>query len=284
MRLRLIGAVLVVLLPLAAGAQSSDGALARDETLADIRQQLVILNTDITSLRRELSTTGGAFSAGGALSGVTAGSTLQRMDAIEAAMQQLTAKTEALEFRVNQIVVDGTNRIGDLEFRLVELEGGDVSGLGQTSTLGGVSGGPSAPVIDAPVTGGAELAIGEQADFNRAQQVFAAGDYRRAADLFEAFTQTYTGGPLTGDAHFQRGEALTQLGETAAAARAYLESFSGSPNGPRAPEALLRLGTSLGRLGQTPEACVTLTEVGVRFPGTGPATEAAAAKQGLGCS
>ena len=37
--------------------------------------------------------------------------------------------------------------------------------------------------------------------------------------------------------------------------------------GPRAPEALLRVGQALGRLGQGPEACVTLAEVGNRFPG-----------------
>ena len=42
-------------------------------------------------------------------------------------MQRLTSKSEELENRINRIVSDGTTRIGDLEFRLVELEGGDVS-------------------------------------------------------------------------------------------------------------------------------------------------------------
>ena len=56
---------------------------------------------------------------------------------MESELQRLTSKTEELENRVNRIVADGTRRIGDLEFRLVELEGGDVGALGQTSTLGG---------------------------------------------------------------------------------------------------------------------------------------------------
>jgi tol-pal system protein YbgF len=114
--------------------------------------------------------------------------------------------------------------------------------------------------------------------------VLGTGDFRTAADLFKTFTETYSGGPLSGDAYFLLGESLSQAGETANAARAYLESFSGTPNGPRAPEALLKLGQSLGTLGQVPEACVTLREVGVRFPGSAPAAQAETALQGLGCT
>lgn len=270
--------LVMMLLPFAAGAQT------REETLADIRQQLMILNTEVSGLKQELSTTGMSQS------GLTGGSALQRIDEIEAALVRLTSKTEALEFRINSVVADGTNRIGDLEFRLVELEGGDLGALGQTPVLGGSSGAVVVPgVLPTPVPGagassGAQLAANEQADFDRAREVLAQGDFRAAADLFATFTQTYTGGPLTGEAHFLRGEALTQLGETALAARAYLESFSGAPNGPRAAEALLKLGISLSLLGQTPEACVTLAEVGVRFPESPAAVEAANAKASMGCT
>ena len=47
--------------------------------------------------------------------------------------------------------------------------------------------------------------------------------------------------------------------------------------------ALLRLGQSLAALGQTPEACVTLKEVGVRFPGSDQAAQATTSMQGLAC-
>ena len=183
-------------------------------------------------------------------------------------------------------MADGTNRIGDIEFRLTELEGGDVAALPPTPPLGGEAGMAPAPAPAAPVAGAdaPELAVGEQADFDRAREVLGTGDFRAAADLFKTFTETYSGGPLSADAHFLLGEALSQVGETADAARAYLESFSGTPDGPRAPEALLKLGQSLGTLGQVPEACVTLREVGVRFPGSAPAAQAATAMQGLGCT
>jgi len=45
----------------------------------------------------------------------------------------------------------------------------------------------------------------------------------------------------------------------------------------------LKLGETLGQLGQTPEACVTLGEVGVRYPGSLAATQAAVAMNGLAC-
>jgi tol-pal system protein YbgF len=212
---------------------------------------------------------------------------------MEAELARLTSKTEEVELRLNRVVADGTNRIGDIEFRLCEVtEGCDIATLGQTSVLGGDAAGaapapsaPATPSAEAPASseGGVELAVGEQADFDRAREVLGQGDFRGAATLFETFAQSYPGGPLTQEAHFLRGEALTQLGETSNAARAYLEAFSGAPDGPKAPDALLRLGESLGSLGQGPEACVTLAEVGTRFPGSMAATQASVAMQGLGC-
>ena len=67
------------------------------------------------------------------------------------------------------------------------------------------------------------------------------------------------------------------------AARAYLESFTGNPTGPLAPEALLSLGTALGGLDQKNEACVTLSEVGVRFPTSPTVAQAQQQMQALGC-
>ncbi len=270
MRAGLIALILVAM-PLAGFAQD------RAQTLADIRQELVVLNVSVQGLRAELSTTGGASTE------AYGGAPLDRVDAIEAALAQLTAKTEGLEFRINQVVTDGTRRIGDLEFRLVELEGGDLGAVGQAPTLGGDTGAMVASVPQPPVTGGVSLATNEQADFDRAKGVLGQGDFRAAADLFAAFAQTYTGGPLTAEAHYYRGEALSQLGETSGAARAWLEAFSGDMTGPRAAESLLKVGRALAELGQKPEACVTLQEVGARFPGDPSVAEAAMAAQGLGC-
>lgn len=254
-------------------------AQASPETLADIKAQITALAGQFNALKSEL------VASGAVSSGAAGGDALQRLDAIEAELARLNGRTEEIELRLNRVVQDGTAQLGDLQFRLCEMEEGcDVLALPDL-TIGGPAPGPSTPVAvpDAPAAGGAELAIGEQADFDRAQEVLGSGDFRGAAELFATFTQSYPGSPLTQAAQVRRGDALNSLGETSNAARAYLEAFSGAPDGQLAGEALLKLGQGLGALGEQQDACVTLAEVGVRFPGSIDATNAQVSMQGLGC-
>lgn len=255
-------------------------AFAQDQTqtLADIRAELAALYSDVTALRGELS------ASGQGAQGATGATPLDRLNSIEAELTRLTNQTEDLEFRITRITRDGTNRIGDLEFRLCELEEGcDIAALGDTPSLGGVDVEPTAPAAETPVANGPALAVGEQADFSAAQDALTSGDFRRAADLLESFNETYPGSPVATQAHLMRGTAFEGLGELTNAARAYLAAFSGAPEGSDAPEALTKLGQSLGALGQTQDACVTLGEVAVRFPGAPEVTDAQAAMANLGC-
>lgn len=266
----LAGAVL-----LATGA----GAQDRARTLADIRQEMSVLYVEIQKLRRELSTTGGPQVDTGA------GSLLDRVGTIESELQRLTAKTEELEFRIDRIVQDGTNRIGDLEFRLVELEGGDVSRLGTTTTLGGDTGAGENTTEAAPSAAAdrPQLASQEAADFARAQAALDEGNYETAAADFATFNQNYPGGPLAVEADLRRGDALAGLSDTREAARAYLQAFTMDETGPLAPEALTKLGVALADLGQLTEACVTLDEVAKRFPNASAVETARAERAGLDC-
>lgn len=274
MRLRaaLLSLVVALAAPMPVAAQDV-------QTLADIRQELSVLFVEMQRLRTQLSTTSAPQTN---LGGDTA---LARLDSIEAEVRRLTARTEALQLRVEGIVSDGTNRIGDLEFRLCELEAGcDIGALGATSTLGGDVAEAPAPSPQPTQDTGSTFAVGEQGDFDRAKAAFDAGQFADAAVAFEVFTQTYSGGPLNAEAHFLRGESLAQTGDWPKAARSYLNAFSGAPEGPRAPEALLKLGTSLGELGQTDEACLTLGEVPIRYPNAPAALDANSARSNLGCS
>ncbi|RME16807.1 MAG: tol-pal system protein YbgF [Alphaproteobacteria bacterium] len=281
MRRRFLAAAALAL-TLSAGpapAQQADAA-----TLADIRQELTVIGVEILRLKRELNTTGAAAVPTGA------GTTLDRVNALEAELTRLTAQTEALQMRIDRVVRDGTNRIGDLEFRLCELEPEcDVASLPETPVLGG----GELPAAAAPLpaepgpeatASGEQLAVAERSDFDAAMAAMDAGRAQEAADRFAAFVDTYPGSPLAGQANYLRGEALWELGQVAAAARAYLASYSVSPTGEYAPEALLKLGVALGELGQQTEACVTLGEVEKRFPDNGPVAEAREAMAKLGCN
>lgn len=295
----------LVLVAALAGAAAGD---AKKQTLADIQADLQKVKAEVLGLKQELATTGVS-----SMQPAAGNSVQDRLDAIEAELRSLTDQTEQLQNRINVVVSDGTNRIGDLEYRLVEAQGGDPTKLPKTKPLGGVAptgggsaatGGGAGAAAGGAAAGGAavagagagqsggqaagqgggpELAVSEQSDFDTAKKAYDGGDYRNAADLFATFAQTYTGGPLTGEALFYRGEALTKVGDVANAARAYLDSFSSYPKGPRAPDALTELGISLGKLGQTQDACTTLGQVSVRYPTAGAVMDAKTAMQGLGC-
>lgn len=270
-------AIACAVAPVGAGAQDS-------QTLADIRQELAVLSVELKTLQRELSTTGSPNQPSGG------GSIIDRVNALESEVQRLTGKTEELEFRIERVVQDGTNRLGDLEFRLCELEPScDISNFEPGSTLGGVAAPEeetrgAVAIPDAGAGGGPQLAVGERDEFERAQAAFEAGDYDAAAEQFAAFVQAYPGGPLSGRAGLLRGEALDAAGQKSAAARAYLETFSAAPDADEAPEALFRLGRALGQLGQTEDACVTLGQVGARYPSAGAVSDAQAEMARLDCS
>ena len=143
------------------------------ETLADMRQDLSVLTGELTRLKQELNTTGG----GGVQ---VTGSMLDRVNTIEAELMRVTALAEELGHRIDTVVTDGTNRVGDLEFRICELEPGcDIGSVGQTPPIGGQDAATAAPAPgpapsnDTLPSGGAELAVGEETDFRRAQEALA---------------------------------------------------------------------------------------------------------------
>ena len=138
----------------------------------------------------------------------------------------------------------------------------------------------AAPV--APAQTG-ELAVSEQSDFDAAKAVAEKGDDAQAAALFGKFLADYPSGPLSTEAQFRRGEALAATADWRGAAHSFLDAFSGAPQGPFAPRALYRLASSLKELGNVNEACLTLTEVVSRYPGSAEAAEVPSQRQAFGC-
>jgi len=253
-------------------------APAAAQTVADIRAELNVLNGQVQELRDQLVQRGRA----GGLPQEPA-SALTRLDQLEAELERLTGRVEVLTNDLTRILEDASNRVADIEFRLTELEGGDPALLGEPEPLGGGFTRPRPRPRDEAPDGAAQLTVTEQSDFDAAVAAAEAGEHARAAELFDRFLTTYPGGPLASEAQFRRGDALAAQGEWRGAARSFLDAFSGAPQNPLAPRALYRLAVSLGELGQTDEACLTLTEVDLRYPGSVVAGDVAAQRQVLAC-
>ena len=273
--------IMILVFPTVVFAQSEPDP----EALAEIRSELTQLYAEISSLREELSKP-----VAGASATQSTGPALVRLDAMEAQLRKLTGNVEQLRFRISQVVEDGTRRIGDLEFRLVELEGGDISALGDTPTLGGQAENtqmasivPVQPQNDGTVDDAPELAFAEQSDFEQAAQSLGDGDFANAVMQFGQFLTNYPGGPLSAQAYYHLGEAQEAMGQHKEAARSYLDSFTAQPTGNYAPQALMRVGVALGTLGRVDKACQTLNEVIVRYPESEVVDATRNNQQQLGC-
>lgn len=250
---------------------------AQEPSLADLRAQLSTLRTDLQSLRAELVASGAAgFQAAG---GDTA---IDRMNGMESQLARLTGQIEQLQNRINRIVEDGTRRIGDIEFRLCEMDETCELGALTTPELGGLASGggvspqvaPARPSITTSDDLGKATTAAEQADFDLANEALNEGDFQRAAALFGEVAEKHAGGPLTAEALYLRGAALDSAGDPKAAAAAWLEGFAAAPDGPHAAESLLGIARVIAADGDPTASCLYLAEIPARFPGDEAAAEA----------
>ena len=132
LRALVLGMGMVLAAPVLAQEAAPPAAAAPSgRTLADLRADLRAVGAELRALRAELNASGaeGFRAAGG-------DSAIDRMNAMEREITRLTGETERLKHRIDGVVRDGTNRIGDLEFRLCEMEDGCDLGALTTPTLG----------------------------------------------------------------------------------------------------------------------------------------------------
>jgi tol-pal system protein YbgF len=276
MRARVIAAAALaalMALPLAASAN--------EPSLADLRSELTSLRSQFQELRAQLVASGAAgFQA------VGGDAAIDRMNAMEQRLAQLTNHTEQLQNKINRILDTGNRRLNDLEFRLCEMD--ETCDLGALTMppadVGAQNSAAVAPAVPPATTQpGKAATAAEQADFDAANAVMATGDFRRAAEMFGAVAENHAGGPLTAEALYLRGAALDSAGEARAAAAAWLEGFAADPDGPRAAESLLGIARVIEADGDSTAACLYLAEIPARFSGSSQAAEAETRMSRLAC-
>lgn len=280
---------------------AAENAAARPKvdaaTLADMQTTLRAVAADLQGLRAELLASGaqGFAAAGG-------NSAIDRMNAMEARIATLTEQTELLENRIRQVVADGTNRVGDIEFRLCELDPNCDLGALMTADLGGQGGitpapggGPvpmppsnvSAQTLPPPVeiTQTTTPPTEEEArEFADIRALVSAQDWVAASDRLDHLVTAHAGGPLTTEALYLQGLARQGRGQLPEAAQSYLMAFSAAPDGPRAPASLLALSRAMAGIGAPADACPYLDELARRFPASPEAAEAAPLAETAACA
>jgi len=254
----IMAAALLLAAAVPAQAQTWTGAGSAD----DLRYRLGVIDAELADIRARLGETapsgGGvsAFPSGGA-----SGDLMLRLDRMEAELRQITARLAQMEFQQRSLADDAARRFGDIEFRLTELEGGDVSKLAPVAPLGNDS--------TQMAAAGPAYSVSERADLDRAIEDVKQGRFDQGEDRLRSFLNSYQGSPLTGEALYWMGESQFVRGAYQNAARSYLDGYNSDRGASSAPGNLYRLGVTLGKLGQINEACLTLREVRKQFP-SGP--------------
>ena len=280
---------------------AAENAAARPQvdaaTLADMQTTLRAVAADLQALRAELLASGaqGFAAAGG-------DSAIDRMNAMEAQIATLTEQTEQLSNRIKQVVADGTNRVGDIEFRLCELDDNCDLGALMTADLGGQGGitpapggGPvpmppsdvsaqTLPPMADPAPAATPPTEEEAREFAEIRALIGGQDWTQANARLDHLVGTHAGGPLTAEALYLQGMARQGSGQLPEAAQSWLMAFSAAPDGPRAPASLLALSQAMTGLGTPADACPYLDELARRFPASPEAAEAAPLAAAAACA
>ena len=115
-----------------------------------------------------------------------------------------------------------------------------------------------------------KIEYGKLNDFQslkRAKIYIENSEFENAKAIFKDFVKNFPNSTFLPEVFFYLAETHYNTDNWKLAANSYLESFSLDPKGDFAPRALFGLAISLGALKQFDQACLTLEEVALRFPG-----------------
>ena len=244
---------------------------------------------------------------------------LQRLDAMETTVRNLTGEVEQLRFQRDNLqneikaMADSLRQMEQLKDRWeLHLQAVDMvatqPSMPATNTGLPPAGMPPFGTVSQPSTStpsplpgppgmrqitvtpgqpmGAPEAITDVSGLpDRGRSKLAEGKFAEAETAFAQYIAVSPGAPDIGDAQFWLGESRYVQGRYAEAAESYIASMKAQARGPKAPEAMVRLGASLRELGKTAEACQTLNAFGAQYPNAdaGVKAKAQVERQRTGC-
>jgi len=251
--------------------------------------------------------------AGGAPSGGFVEQTEVRLSALESQMRELTGRLEETLNRVVQVQQRLDKLVGDVDFRLLQLEKGAAPPAAAEAAPPGApaaAAAPAQPVLRpgeqrlvlvpgqppaapqaaaAPPVAAAAAPVTLPAGPPETQYEFAyglyqqavqdRGDFGRAEQALRGFVSANGAHRLAGDAQYWLGETFYARRDWPNASAAFADQFRRFPQNAKAPDSLLRLGQSLGQMNRKNDACGTLGELDRRYPTASQSIKIAAQRE-----
>lgn len=246
--------------------------------IGDLVQRLERLESEVTRLR---------------VSPRNGGGDVARLDQIESELRRLTGIVEQLDYQ-NRKLSDATDKKLDrFEERLDALEDAPPPAIASIPRAAE----PNPPMIARDAIGAPEYApqasltqpIGTTPDvqtstsfastnsgqsaeaiYNDGLRLLNRGQFDEAGAQFEELIAVHPQDARAGQAQYWLGDMHFKLGRFEQAATAFLESFRNWPDGTKAPDSLLKLGMTLAIIGKQEEACLSLSQVPMRYPSASP--------------
>jgi len=250
------------------------GVAQSPEMLGAVRAELSDLLLELQELRAELTepNPNGVEAPLGSET-IDTSSFIERLDALEFEVRNLTGQIERQGFETNQRLTAAEARLANLAEVLNEKDGQGPLVITQPETN---------PFSDRTPRG-TQLTAQEKADFERIEASFENAEYEEAIRRSDIFIPTYPGGPLTLDIMLRKAQSYEQLELWELAAQSYLDLFNESGSDDIGSRALMGLGASFEKLEKPEDACRSYLQVGILYPSSASVVPADQAQKALNC-
>ena len=282
-RLVMAGTLATSALTMAAPAAAQDDEARIRKLEAEVRalQRSVFPGGDGRYFTPEVSPETGAQPSVGTPAQTVAADMLVRMESLEGAIQQLTARAEQAE---NQVALL-TNRLDAAERRLAANAvtttttnaGGGTTAPATTATVTTTTTAAPTPTPAATAPTPARLAAvqaiakpssGDAGDdeYTYGFRLWDAGFYPEAQQQLRLFVDRFPNHSRTSYGRNLLGRAFLDDGKPREAAPWFLENYQKDEGGARAGDSLLYLAEAMIAMSDTQRACIALAEFGETYP------------------
>lgn len=248
-----------------AGLFSDDEAHRK---IANLQSQVSQMATQIQALEARVASLEAAVRGQGMVD------LLSQIDGMRADISKLRGQLEVDSHEIDDISKRQKDLYGDLDSRLRRIEQPS-SGSGGPGY--GVPPGAGPAPVQPPVSSGPPSAgdtAAEETAYDRAFDLFKAGNYSAAIAGFNAFIRAHPTSPLAPSAQYWVGNAYFAMKDYRTAVTAHQRLLLLYPTSQKAPDAMLNMASAQLELGERSAAKKTLSDVVAKYPASSAAESA----------